>query len=442
MRADFRRRWIERGKSLLILLLTLSAVFLVYQSPLIQGSGLGDLLASGRPDSAGKAPSSSPLAVAAIPMRMAVGSELGLYGVQYDQEVTDALFETAAPLLGEALSAAQDPVSMSQTQWRALLNGPCVYFDFTCPVPLSALCSWLKDGAENPRLTASARHILLALESDGSLSLCFQAGDGSGFFRCATTLDAVLHLTPILESVSPNSAFFAFDTDTLPAVVAPYTMFTNEEIAALVYSSSTPALLSDAAQAAKLLSALSFSDQNRAAASDGVLYVDSYDTLRLSSSGRVYYDSSSGGKYPAGSSLPDAVESAWLLAEAALDGLCGDARLYLMSAHPGDEVGSYTITFGYALNGSTVYLYDQGWAAQFQVQNGFIHKFTLYPRTYTSTGQKALLLPAEKAAVALEALAASSASARSTNQASQQLELVILYRDNGGSQVSPSWNGR
>lgn len=424
---DKKRRWLERGKTLLIILLSISALFLIGRSPLVQSSGLTDVFSDSRGSGDGDSASVS-LATAPIPIRMAVGSDQGLYGVQYDQAASDALFDQVGPLLGEALSTAGEPTAIRQNQWRDRLTGLCIYFDFASPVPLSALCSWLKGGTAYTAPDISARWVLLAEETDGTISLCYATEEGE-FYRCATTLSASLHLAAIVESVTPNSAFFAFEDEELSEIAAPYTLFTSEEVKGMAYNSATPTILSDEAQAETLLTALSFSNQNRAAVPEGVLYVDGDDTLRLSGSGRVVYDGSGEGKYTAGEGLVGAVDAAWALVNATLGSICGDARLHLLSALEGEE-GDYTVTFGYVLNGSAVYLYEQGWAARFCVQNGVIREFTLYLRTYTATNQQTLLLPADKAAAALTALS------------DEPKELVIQYSDNGGSTVLPGWVGR
>lgn len=425
------RRWVEAFKTLLIVLLSLSALALLYMSPLVQGSGLSTLVQGNLTADGGSTVSSSGLTTAAIPARMAVGSTMGLYGVQYDQGSVDTLFDLAGPLLGEALSAARSPSTLSQRQWQQLLSGTCVYFDFTAPIPLSALCSWLKEGASNSNLTASARLVLLAQEADGTLSLSFYLEEERSYVRFETGLDGELHLAPILNSVTPNNAFFAFEDGSLPDIVSDHTLFTSEELSPVIYASTTPSLLSDSALTSQLLSALSFAEQNRATISEGVLYVDGEDTLRLSSDGYVEYTSSNPGKFSAAEGLSGAVEAAWALAERALSPLCGEARLYLMSAVASEEEdNTYTITFGYLLNGSVVNLSGQGWAARFHVQNGCIPDFSLCVRSYTATEQTKLLLPADKAAAALTALTDTSK------------ELVIQYQDNGGATAQPGWMGR
>lgn len=421
-----KRRWLEWGKSLLIILLSVSAVFLIGRSPLVQSSGLAETIGGSRTDNDDSLGIST-LAAAPIPIQMAVNTGQGLYGVQYDQGAADTLFDQVSPLLGDALATAGQPETISLSQWRGrLTGGRCIYFDFSAPVPLSALEAWLKGETENLSLADSARWILLAEEGDGTISLCY--GEEDGYYRCDTALDASLHLSPIVDGVTPNGAFFAFEDDVLGEIVQPYTLFADSEIRAVVYNSTTPTVLSDDAQAEALLDALSFGSQNRAVVPEGVLYVDGEDTLRLSGSGRVVYDDAGGERYPAGEGLAGAVEASWALASAALGSVCGDAELHMLSAR--EEGGGYIVTFGYVLNGSTVHLYDGGWAASFLVKEGVIREFTLYLRTYTATSQQVLLLPADKAAAALTALT------------DQPKELVVRYDDDGGSTVSPGWAGR
>ena len=421
------RLW-EGFKTLLIVLLSLSALFLLSRSPLVQDSGLTSLLGEARPSGSDSTSAFTGLPAAAIPARIAVGSDKGLYGVQYDQAAADALFDVTAPLLGEALSLARDPAPLTERQWQSRLSGECVYFDYGCSVPLATLRTWLGGTEADAAPAGSARFLLLAREKNGTLSLCYGSEESDVFYSCATVLEAELHLTPILSGISPNGAFFAFEDRSLPDVVAPYTLFTGGEQVSAVYTAITPSLLSDSSQTALLLSALSFSDQNRANVSEGVLYVDGEDTLRLSGDGHIAYASSGSGKYPAEEGLSGAVEAAWPLAERTLGALCGEARLSLLSALEGED-GSYTVTFGYMLDGCAVRLYDQGWAARFRVEQGSIREFSLWLRAYADSGQTQLLLPAEKAAAALTALT------------DTPKELVIQYEDVTGA-AQPGWKAR
>ncbi len=443
-----KRRWIELGKDLLIALLSLSAAALLLASPLAQGSGLGRLLDQGTGQSALAAGTAQSIPAAAVPVRMTVRTQAGLYGAQYDDEAVRSLFDTAGPLLGEALCHAGEPeplgeamadagetrrslsadpsLSADEGQWRELLASPHIYFCYAQPVPLSVLGSWLTPEESSSGLEGSARQILLTAFSNGSVALCWLDESG-GFYLSKTGLDASLHLDHIVESVTPNNAFFAFDGGALPIEVDPYTLFTGQDLYAPVYLSTDPVPISDSAQVSRLLGALSFSDLNRAEGSDSAIYVDGDDTIRLHPNGMVRCHTVKG-RYAAGPGIQGAVESAWSLASAALEPFIGEARLYLYSVQ--EKGGVCTVSFGYLLNGRPVTLHDRDWCAQFTVQDGAVSEFTLYLRAYAPAGRDALLLPEERAAAALAALT------------DDPRELIVQYQDAGDGTVEPGWVGR
>lgn len=426
MKNKHNRSRVDLCQNLLIVLLTISAVVLLCLSPLVQSSGLSDLF-SGRLTSSGDSsttPQSIP--VAAVPVRMAVGFSHGLYAAQYDQDAVDDLFSQTAALLGEALSGVGKATAISGGQWQSLLSGQYIYFGYLEPVPLASLCTWLSGEDAPGKLSGSASAILLSPQESGALALCYQ--EGEHFYLCSTELDAALHLDAVLKSTAPNGAMFAFENEALADVLSPYVLFTGGELRAQTYAAASIPL-SDETRVTQLLTALNFSAQNQAEVSGDSIVVDGSETIWLYSDGHVRYYASGNGRYTAENGLSGAVSAAWSLADSALSPLCGDARLYLSSAQE-EPSGQYTVTFGYLLNGSPVYLYDQGWAARFQVQNGFVTDFTLYPRCYTAGEESTLLLPADKAAAALASL---SDTAR---------ELIVQYRDSGSGSVVPGWVAR
>ena len=91
-----------------------------------------------------------------------------------------------------------------------------------------------------------------------------------------------------------------------------------------------------------------------------------------------------------------------------------------------DEDG-LRVRFGYLLGGGAVHLGSEGWAAEFVVRDGYIVQFTLRFRSYAANGERTLLLPVDKAAAMLPDLT------------DQRRELVIQYRDGGGSELAPDW---
>ena len=418
-----KRRWLEPLKTLLIVLLSASAVYLMTMTPLIQDSGVLDLLRLGQ--SGSQSSTAVTLTAAAKPSRMAVNSGSGRYGVQYDQDEVDELFARFGSLLGEALVSSGQSLRISEQQWQNYLRGAGIYFDFTGDIPLSALSGWLqREGLCS--LNAAARRILLVDGGEDRVLLCYQdSGDGL-FYACETGLSWQLHLEPTLSGITGNGAEFAFENESAENL-QPYTLMTNDS-ERRVYASTTP--LSPDGNVTWLLEALEYTGRNHASVSGGDLYLDGNDRLRILTGGQVIYDAAQGGKYPvamAGTEMTaaEAIEAARELAEKTIGLQCGEAELYLESVHAAEN--GWRVRFGYRLDGSTVWLYDEGWAAEFYILDGYITEFTLWFRNYVSTGETALLLPMDSAMLMLPDL---------TEEA---CELILQYHDRGETTVEPVW---
>lgn len=416
-----KRRLMEWGKNALILLLAVSALYLLTMTPLVQDSGLADLF-SGKNESKEQEHTVS-LSAAAQPSCMAVTGANGRYGLQYDQAGVDTLFAAYAPLLGEGLSSARTAEPITEAQWQACLARPGVYFDFDSTIPLSALSGWLSSEGVCA-LEGSARRLLLAAGVDDPVLLCYEDGESGQFYACVTGLSRSLHLEPLVNNQEGNDAQFAFEHEKLSQLLRPYTLIA-EEPGGDVYAADNPLTEETAVEA--VLGALSFSEENHALISGGDAYLDGDARLEITDDGALLYQGGEDAKYPVAAAgdratAAELIEAARQLAEATVGSHCGEARLYLESLQETED--GWLIRFGYRLNGSAVRLYDQGWAAQFHIREDVIREFTLYFRSYTATGETALLLPMERAAVILPG--------------DGLQELAIQYRD-GGAEAAPLW---
>lgn len=418
MRDD--RHLIEWGKDALIVLLTLSAVWLLTMTPLVRDSGVLDLLRPGESPQAG--PSGAGQGRALLPARLVVTGEGGRCGVQYDQEGLEELFPPLGVLLGDALAGAGQPQPIPEEEWLLLLDRHGIYFDFGGEAPLPALERWLRGTGDGP-LSGSARRVLLCAGEGDQVLLCWQEGGAGQCFSCPTALTQALHLDPAAAGAPPNGAYFAYESPALAGVLDPCTLVTAGEQEGAGYTVSVP--LSGEEERQAVLAALSYNSENHAPVSGGEVYLDGGDRLVVSAGGTITYRAAQGEKYPAGQTPAEGVEAARALAEGALGPLCGAARLYLMSA--GREEDALRVRFGYLLDGCAVELGGGGWAAEFFIEDGFITRFTLRPRSYAASGERTLLLPVDKAAVMLPDLAA------------QGRELVLQYRDGGGAELFPQW---
>lgn len=421
-----KKNLVERGKTLLIILLSCSAFYLTVRTQIpVALSGLLPSVSIG----SGSQTTQESRALAAQPLRMAVtirgGEESLRYGVQYDQEALDILFQQMYSLLAEALSSAGAPESVSQEAWRqALSTAPGVYFDWQDDLPFAVLNGWLS--VDNEQLSGSLRRLVLTAE-DGQAVIYYCNQSGS-CYRAACSMVDVNRLSDAVSGVKDNGARFAFEKEEYSSL-APDTLLLGESITPKVYQASNP--LEDESVQEQVRQQLDFSADSSVSyiTSDEQVIRNGNDTLRLASDGTVTFTAADdgGSRYPvAGAGVYWAVERCRQLATDTLGELCGQARVYLMSV---EETGteSWQIQFGYLLDGVPVRLGEEGYAARFQVTGGRVSSFTLCFRSYTDSGTTSVVLPQLQAMAAMEA------------KGHEGEELLLLYLDGKGQQVSASW---
>lgn len=430
--SDRTRRMLEAGKSLLILLLTCSALFLAGQIFFSSGTG-ANLLAGLLPVSPGLPPSSTPqspgLVGVARPVRMAVVNSNGRYGVQYHDDDVDELFDALGSLLGEALGSAQAPVQTTRRAWEEALTGLGIYYEFPGAIPLSLTAAWLGEDTSAVALTAEASRIVLSQEEGQEHIRLFYVDAGNGsYYACETAAD----LRGRLDSYIPNGAFFVFQQAERYSGLDPDTLILSDPPSPPIYQASAGVDLGDEDTRSILLKALSFSSQSNAIypVADGWRVRDGSDNLYLTDTGTVTYHSGQGeARYPVpyNPTRADLVEATGEIVWALLLPYCGSARVYLSLITQLEDV--YTLTYSYSLSGAEVQLGQDGWCAQFTVRGGRITDYTLHIRSYTPTSDSAVLLPEYQAMAAMSALDA------------EGRKLLLRYYDGGGL-VSPAWIAR
>ncbi len=441
------RRALETGKTILIVLLTLSAVFLagqtkIYSSaPASQQSGwLGfvtNLFAPLGNSGAGNNPEQTGKESRLLPVRLAVRNEDGCYGVQYNTQAASDDFELRlGTLLGDALADAGTPFEVSEAVWREALGKthPAVYYDFMSSIPLSALSSWLT-GGENAYLTGSVRRLVLA--SGNGAAILYYEDTGSGkFYACSTPENTLVRLTDTVKNYVPNNASFAFQNEEQFGKLDPYDMLLPTTPTPAVFEVSNPISFTGESGDTqnKLLKALSFHPQTSSGyqAPDAWVVREGTDNLRISDNGTVTFHSSDAAdpRYPvSGSAQPDEgeiLEAAYDLAEDSIGLWCGEAQIYYEGTEALED-GTTALYFSYVLDGAVVKLYEDGYAARFVIRDNYISDFVLHFREYRATGETTILLPELQATAAMDALGLTKS------------ELTLCYQDGGKSQVVAGW---
>lgn len=418
-----RQRLIELGKDVLIVALTCSAVYLAGLTPMM--TQLRSWMAPPAPTAQAQ-PRQARDSV--TPYSVAVRNSLGLYGVSYDQTTVERVFSQLSPLIGEALTAASAPESITPAQWQGLLDSEGLYCKFQGEVPLEALAAWLGEGSA---LTGGAETVVLGRDGE-SVWLGWQAGDA--YYRAPTGLSYPDRVRDTLEDFGPNGAAFAYalrETDNTYDTLDPYVLVTATTQRPMTYAASSPDLMGDADALGTLLEVLGFrSGAGSAYEAAGELAInENGDRLRINTAGRVVFHAGEEERYPVScvgetAAAQEAALAAWELLNRAVEPWKGES-VYVLTGVEAAEKG-WQVTFQPRLDGIPVHAGESGWCAQFTVEGRKITDFTLDLRSYISAGTTSLVTSERLAAAALK-----------SQESSGQLKL--RYTDNGSAAVTAGW---
>ena len=442
MERNQKHRAVEGLKDVLIVLLTASALWLSAQTPLT--SPLSGLFREESRQTVVTPGQGVDRAEGALPMAMVAnlpgdlspnlpeGAEGMRCGLQYNQAACQELFRQVARPLVEALSSAGAPEQVSRRAWERALTGTLgVYMDFQGQIPAPVLMGWLS--GEGTQLTAEIRRLVLTVWENG-VDLYYRDERDGLYYRCRSEVADPFSLAEALSGLTDNGAFYAFESE-LYQELDPDTLLCPEPPAPAVYTAANPL---DAGQDTlqALVQDLGFSlNSTSFYSTDEQVARSGDDHVRLSGQGvaQYQYEGRRGnGLFPVLSqgeagALFDSVETCRQIALSAMGTRCGEARLYLTSVQAVD--GGWEIDFGYSLNGVPV-LTESGYAARFQVKEGEVVQFSLYLRSYASSGAPSLVLPPRQGLAALLA----------RGLAGQ--ELLLTYSEAGGDTLTAGWSAR
>ena len=408
------RRWLEPVKSALIVLLSASALVLMYLSGLFdfllpeQGPGAYIL-----PD----APSLT-LTAAALPMEAAVTGQRGLcYGLKYDSAALAELYDSVSAYLGEAIGSAETPKRISEKQWLRLLGGAGLYLDYDCDLPLSLLAAWL--GVEAPMCPSF--HTLILSEGETG-NVLFSYLDETGKSWSCETAGLWKSLAGQLDAYLPNGASFARHWAALkrcaPAMLVLETLPPMHSVS-----------VSDGQEAAAEVLAektgIHLNSVSRYSEPDGtVVYPGENGVLRLYTDGSLSFLASEAFALAAGDSLPVMTELSRTLLEELHAAFAGDETLRCDGCSI-DPDGSGEVTFSYVCEGLPVLLGSRS-AARLRWTEGRLTELTFLPRSCRISARSVELLPEKQAAAA--------AGSRSPGA-----EAGLALYDSGQALLQPFW---
>ncbi len=400
-----------------LVLLTVSALFLLLRTPMVRGGwALASPAASPQPAQEPAGELSAMLG--SVHIMVTADSEYGRFG-QLCAGEDDPLVQQVIPLFREALGSAAELEAAAQQQFRDALEGMAVYLDLTVELPLTAVAACLGESAGSDR---PVRALALTADGEDAVSMYLRGGDG-GLFRCATALPASA-LETICAGVQPNGSSFAYETNY--TALEPYTLLAASVAQPPELQADLPAGYTDY----NLMTALDFNAHTKFLYTDrdgAVVVEESPRTLRIGPDGTVLYSSAAAAPSyrPAeGPALPEALRAAWSLASALTNGT-GASPLRLSGAEETEE-GTYVVRFRYQAEGVPVCFPDESDALAVTVGAAGAVSFTYRCRAYTPAEEEgAPLLP--------PAMAAAIASLHPDSG------LSVAYVDAGGARLSPCW---
>lgn len=407
-----------------LVLLTLSALFLLARLPMLQNirwSSQVPGLFTQDPAPGGQEEAALPDAMfPSMDLLVTGDNEYGRYG-RLCVSADDASLQPVTPLFREALGSATPAGAASDAAFRAAMNGAGLYLALTSgELPLEAAAAWL---GEQVDFDQSVQAMALAAGEADAAGLYLLDG-GGGITRYDTALPASAVRT-VCESFSPNGAYFSYETAV--GRLEPYSVLTADLDSLPDIQWEVPAGYS----VYNLLTALGFNAHtlSRYTESGGAEVVEeSPRTLRITPDGTVTLISrGTGGPSlyrSSGTGLRETLSAAWRLASALTEGT-GASPLHLRAVEAAE--GGYTLRFRYQAEGVPVFFSDESDALTVTYQDGAVTSFTYRCRVYTVLEEEpaAALLPAGIA----QAIAATYPGSR----------LSIGYADDGSGRLSAQW---
>ena len=407
-----KARLIDMAKNLAIIMLTISAVLLLFKAT-VSGrdsffGGLDGLFGGNSDSGIVEQPRRDVTALASDPVFLLVTAEKGShYAVKYNSNTKDKLIAQFSGSLGEALGSSGKPEEVSVENWQTALLGSGVFFDYLYPQPLSAIASSLGTEISQETSLESARRFYLGKDK-GKLVLYFISEGNGTVYRCDTALN-FSSLESKISECPPGTAKFVFEQGKDYASLDPYFIFSYETEPLRAVAVSNP--VRDSFDGTGLLEYFGMNSrgvQEYPDESDGSkIYVEGDKRLRIESSGKVIFDTSetNGIIVNSGSAdltITDSISACSDIVKNSIGPVSGEGVTELVSVSNIFSPSSCTINFGYFVNGIPVTLPGNKYAATFQISNGTIVKAELYLRTYTLPGGTIVPLPEKQAAVIAE----------------------------------------
>lgn len=427
------KRLKETGKSLLIVLLMISAMFLASKSELFNNmldvpafSGLNRFLSS-KNITKSKTIVKTAITGGIRPVCVSVTSKYGDHsGIKYNSDELNAFYNRVSGILGEALSSDAPLEEVSEAKWREALSSPGFFIDYCTSVPLTVLYKSPEANSSSEQKSSKVQRICLA-GVDGKVYMYF-VGENNSFYRYPTQVTSTA-LTNSISQYLPNEASFAFELGSTYRNVDPYTVI-MKSMSVLNVGAVNPFYgIITRERILEAFGANSLIDSKNPDAFGGEQF-----SLRFNSDGTLLYKASdtSGGilKIRQSGSSPtyyEMLETTSSLLSSTIGYSCGDKTSVQLTGFNYDpSERSWTLTFDYFVNGVIVKMTSYPHAATIKINGSYITYVSMVFRSYTLGDSSQKILPERQAAALLSAGKAP----------------MLYYTDDGTGALTADWSQR
>lgn len=415
-----KERLIEAGKTLLIVLLLISAVFLMRETNYYNSAfeAISNMISAGTEGSQTSGDTDSEVENHAVVLPMGISVSIGegnRYASAYDSETVAADFQRFSAALGEALGSAGEPGKINRATWKRALERESVYIELYSPQMLSILSKQLGTEMNSSAGEAFSSKLCLSCVDDDILLL--YSDKNGDYWSCDTALSQET-LKGRLEEFLPNGASFSYESELLTGL--------DESTLILKALPEIHVVADNGSPSQQLMETLLFSTfgmneytASKYTESDGTaVYLDNSVILRVTPGGtaEVTSDSETVNELYA-DSFEDAINLCWDIALSTVGTASGAADIYISELLYGSDSGDYYFCFDYLLDGIPLELGERH-AALFSFSSGRFEKAELLFKSYALSEQTLDILPMFQAA----------AIASSENRD----EIKLVYSESGG----------
>jgi hypothetical protein len=303
------------------------------------------------------------------------------FGVRYETDVRNTVYDWTSSILGEALASAFAYEEISAEEWRTALSGMGVFFEYASPVNLSVLHAWLGAGIDGLEYDIPLRRIFVAFGE--FRNRVYFKDDSSGVYFTADTNSSAAKAQE-LEMLRPNATKFAFELGVVGAENAPYTIIKtgtmHPNIAALPAASAESILevVRDVFGHGREVDRTYFDG-------DTLVSVGAHFNIRIEPDGRVIYRRTDGLQptdTPFSPSESEMIEMARAVVSDTIGRTSGGAELFFETLEFTSE-DSGIVTFEYYIAGGRIRLGDDVSAARVYFTNSIISEATLFFRNFS-----------------------------------------------------------